>query len=100
MQGTISEVEAATQAHLRRAHRVWFPQSVPRGLRQYVGPYPGIRIINITSDTCVVDASAGDAGAAEQALASYASSQNWTMAGRWAGREQVYCDPSGSVRRR
>ena len=97
MQGTISEVEAATQAHLRRAHRVWFPQSAPRGLRQYVGPYPGISIVNITSDTCAIEASAGDVGAAEKALASYEASNGWALAGRWAGRDQVYCDPAGSV---
>ncbi len=95
MTGAAPERTATRAARLFRIHPIWFPQSPPRGLRQYSGPYPVS--INLTDDTCIIETRKGDAAAAHQDFEGFVSSAGWTFKPTHLSNREIYCDPSGEV---
>ena len=97
MTGRMSEQYATKTARLHQAHTIWFPQSAPRGLRQYLGHYQGVSVVNMTDDTCLIHVKEGKVREASAELQDVLLNQGWRPTSTGNQRRDVFCDPTGQL---
>jgi hypothetical protein len=89
-------------SRLRRVHPMYFPQPTPAGLRQYVGPYDDISVVNISSQFCFIHVRGSNYEALENSVKDVlsASGTSWIEVpsrGPAPAVERVFCKTGGRV---
>jgi hypothetical protein len=95
------EATVTRAARLHPSSAVWFPQSRPKDLRQYSGPYPRVSTVNLTSDSCFVHVDAADYPGLEAAVRDALSARRepWSQAppGDEKAIRHAFCDSTNTV---